>query len=66
MDFKTFVKQKGSTQQALADALGVHQTLVSQWCTGKCKPNVHQISKIASTLNASVGEVVDAFEHGGK
>lgn len=30
--------EKGYTQQALADVLGVNQTTVSQWLLGKKKP----------------------------
>lgn len=59
--FKEMLKQHNVTQQKLADALGVHQTLISQWCQGKGKPNVYHISKIAKCVGATADEVVSAF-----
>ncbi|MBO5335263.1 MAG: helix-turn-helix transcriptional regulator [Clostridia bacterium] len=35
--------EKGLTQQALADALGVNQTTVGQWLLGKKKPGYDSI-----------------------
>ena len=38
--------EKGYTQQALADVLGVNQTTVSQWLLGKKKPGYDSIRLI--------------------
>jgi transcriptional regulator with XRE-family HTH domain len=64
MSFKTLIRSRGVTQQQLADSIGVHQTLVSQWCTGKCAPNVFQISKIAARLGVTADDVVASFSEG--
>ena len=40
---KNLMAEKGLTQQALADALGVNQTTVGQWLLGKKKPGYDSI-----------------------
>lgn len=42
--------EKGYTQQALADVLGVNQTTVSQWLLGKKKPGYDSIRLIYEKL----------------
>ena len=40
---KQVMQEKGLSQQAFADALGVNQTTVSQWLLGKKKPGYDSI-----------------------
>lgn len=37
------MEEKHLTQQALADALGINQTTVGQWLSGKKKPSYDSI-----------------------
>lgn len=59
--FQQMLKEHNITQDGLAKALGVHQTLISQWCHGKCKPNVYQIKGISRHVGVSVETVVGCF-----
>lgn len=43
---KEIIELNHLSQQALADALGVHQTTVSQWLLGKKKPSYDNILAI--------------------
>ena len=40
---KSIMQEKGYSQQAFADILGVNQTTVSQWLLGKKKPGYDSI-----------------------
>ncbi len=40
---KNLMAEKGLTQQALADELGINQTTVGQWLLGKKKPGYDSI-----------------------
>lgn len=59
--FKKLMKENGVTQCALAKKLGVHQTLISQWCHGKSKPSIYQVPKIAETMGVTSDEVIRCF-----
>lgn len=61
--FKQLLKEKRKTQQEIAKTIGVHQTLISQWCTGKGCPNIHQVSIISNYLCVSVEEIINCFEN---
>lgn len=50
IDIKAMQKQKGLSQSALARHLGVAQTVVSKWETGKSKPNQIMLDKLQSIL----------------
>ncbi|WP_274570652.1 helix-turn-helix domain-containing protein [Neisseria leonii] len=41
------------SQQWLADEIGVHQTSVTQWETGKTDPTTENLSRIAQVLDVS-------------
>lgn len=43
---KEIMQEKGLSQQAFADVLGVNQTTVSQWLLGKKKPGYDSIMLI--------------------
>ena len=61
-NFKKLLKEKNITQAMLSGALGVHQTLISQWCHGKSKPNIYQVSAMAKYINVSIEDIVNCFE----
>ncbi|WP_229505224.1 helix-turn-helix domain-containing protein [Massilia mucilaginosa] len=46
-------KQKGLTQQALADALGLHVTQVKRYEAGASLPSLEAIKKIAQVLRVT-------------
>lgn len=58
---KSLLKEKGITQEALARELDVHQTLISQWCHGKSKPNIYQVNAMAKYIGVSVEEIIECF-----
>ena len=62
MKLKELLKEKGITQGKLANELGVHQTLISQWCHGKCKPNVIQVAALARIIGVGTQQICDCFQ----
>ena len=50
-------KRAGFTQMELASALDVHETLVSQWETGRKTPPADTIPFLTEMLNLTKGEV---------
>lgn len=61
MQFKELRKQVGITQSALAIRLGVTQSTLAMWETGKSRPRLVALSKIASVLNVPVERVLECF-----
>ena len=59
--FKTLLKSKKVTQNDMASQLGVHQTLISQWCQGKGKPSIVQVPAIAKLLGITADAVIACF-----
>lgn len=62
MKLKDIMKERKTTQEMLAQQLGVHQTLISQWCCGKGKPSILQVGKIADCLGVTVTDVIECFK----
>ena len=60
MSLKELSKEKKITQQEIADTIGVHQTLVSQWFTGKTKPSLDHAQALAKLLGVSTDDVISA------
>lgn len=54
MNLKTYLKKTKTTQQALADALGVTQGLVSQWINGVTPITGEQAVKIEEKTQGQV------------
>ena len=54
-------EQKAISGGQLAEKLGVHQTLISQWCCGKCLPNIHMIKKLAQALHTDYTVIIEAL-----
>lgn len=51
-------KQKGLTQQALADALGLHITQVKRYEAGTSQPSLEALKKIAQTLRVTTDSLI--------
>ena len=65
-------KQKGPTQEELADALFVSRTAVSKWESGRGYPNIESLKAMAKFFSVTVdellstGEVLDLAEKEGR
>lgn len=54
----TLRKQKGLTQQALADALGLHVTQVKRYEAGASLPSLEALKKISQTLCVTTDSLI--------
>lgn len=61
MKFRDIRKTEGITQTALAERLGVRQSTVAMWETGRSTPKTADLPKIAKALNVSVEQVIACF-----
>ena len=59
--FKQLMIEKEVAQPQLASQLGIDQTAVSQWCTGKTRPALNRIGRIAEILGVDPLEVLNCF-----
>ena len=55
-------KQKGLTQEELAEALFVSRTAVSKWESGRGYPNIDSLKQIASVFSVTVDELLSGDE----
>ena len=60
--FKMLLVERKVKNKDLAKHLGVNPSLVSQWCTGRCKPTILQISSIAKYTKVTINRIVLCFE----
>lgn len=51
-------KQKGLTQQALAEAIGLHITQVKRYEAGSSQPSLEALKKIAQTLRVTTDSLI--------
>ena len=51
-------KQKGLTQEELADSLYVSRTAISKWESGRGYPNIDSLKAIAKFFNVSIDELL--------
>ena len=56
-------KDKGLTQQGLADQLEVTRKAVSRWETGRGYPDIELLPKLAQALHVSVQELLEGQRH---
>ena len=49
---------RGMSQTELAEALGVDQTTVSAWETGKAEPTIFNLRRLADILGVSPGDLL--------
>jgi len=55
-------KQKGLTQEALAEKLYVSRTAISKWESGKGYPNIESLKAIAKFFSVTVDELLSSDE----
>ena len=60
MNIKKIREKKDITQQELATVLGVGQSTVAMWETGKSLPRVETLKAIAKALGCTIDELLDA------
>ena len=60
---KDLIKEKKVTQKSMAKNLGVTQSLISQWCSGKCQPQISQLKPLCQMLKVDLETLVDCFEN---
>lgn len=58
MTFRIAREKCGLTQQEVATRLGIDQSTVCLWETGKTKPRSSQLPKIAEMYNCTVDELL--------
>ena len=58
--------EKGLTQKEFAGKLGVGQQLISFWVTGKQKPTVTSLKKIAFALNVPIKYFIEDTKNADK
>lgn len=56
------LRKKVGTQEEFAKAVGVDQTTVSKWETGRSKPRVGELSRIAKVCGVTVDKLLESFE----
>ncbi|PHM63304.1 Repressor of flagellae, MrxJ [Xenorhabdus ishibashii] len=54
----TLRKQKGLSQQALADAIGIHVTQIKRYEGGISLPSLEAVKKIAQTLRVTTDSLI--------
>ncbi len=54
-------KEKGFTQQKLADSIGVRQTCVAMWESGKAVPSMKNLLKLSAVLSVGVEQIIDSM-----
>lgn len=57
MSFESARKKAGLTQKELAEKLGVDQSAVSFWETGKRAPRGAKLLRLADVLNCTIDEL---------
>ena len=55
-------KEKNLTQEQLAEKLGVSNTTISKWETGKCMPNYAIVGSLCEELRITIAELMDGEE----
>ena len=55
-------KQKGLTQEALAEQVGVARQTVAKWETGESSPDLETAGLLANALNVALDDLVNAPE----
>jgi transcriptional regulator with XRE-family HTH domain len=55
-------KEKGQTQEQLAEKLGVSNKTISKWETGKCMPDYAIVQSLCKELGISVAELMEGEE----
>ena len=60
--FKDIRKAQGFTQQYLAEQLGVCQSTIAMWETGKAVPSMKNLIKLSEVLGKSISDICTSFK----
>ena len=60
---KDFLIEKGLTQTAFAEIIGVKQSQVSEWLKGKAKPGYDMLKKMAISFDVSADYFLGITEY---
>ena len=52
------LKQRTITQQELANKIGVHQSMISHYITGRSMPALDTLSRICTVLDLDANEIL--------
>jgi len=55
---RDFRESKGLTQKEVAEIVGVQDAVISNWETGRNRPNVDVLKKLCTALNTSADELI--------
>ena len=58
MGIKKMREKRGLTQKNLADKIGVAQQHISRWETGKHRPSIDTVQKLAEILNCNISDLI--------
>lgn len=59
---KELRKQKGLTQEQLAEAINISRTAISKWESGRGYPNIDALRHLAKTFNVSIDDLLSTNE----
>lgn len=58
MNLKEIRKERGMTQQQLAEFCGMERTRITNYETGYRTPNIHEAKTLAAALNCTLDELI--------
>ena len=58
---KELMKSRNVTQKNIALVMKVNQSLVSQWCSGKCEPHIYQLKILCELLKVDIETLIDCI-----
>lgn len=61
MIFSEIRREKGFTQQTLADKLGVKQTCVAMWEKGKSLPRTERLMQLSDILGVDIATLIKSL-----
>ena len=57
-NLKMLIKGQDLKQQELADEIGISQSAISSWLSGKKEPSIESLWKLADYFDVSIDELV--------
>ena len=57
-NLKMLMKEQDLKQQALAEEIGISQSAISSWLSGKKEPSIESLWKLADFFDVSIDELV--------
>ena len=66
MTLKELIKEKGYTQERLAEEIGCTQSAIANWCNGFCGMKLTNLWKIAEALGVTMDDIYNAIDGKGE